>query len=256
MNKPKILLYDVETAANIGAIWQKYEQNVLWYEKEWYMLCFAYKWLDQKGTKAVALPDFKWYEKNKENDKKVLEALWKLFDEADIVIAHNGNNFDQKKSNARFIFHGMTPPSPYKTIDTLKVARRYFKFNSNKLDDLGELLGLGRKLETGGLPLWKGCMEGDEKAWKKMIRYNKQDVVLLEEVYLKLLPWMTNHPNLNKYLQTEHSCPNCSSFDLQRRGKESTVGNVNLYQRWQCKSCGKWSRSRVADKDIIKPSIV
>ena len=150
----------------------------------------------------------------------------------------------------------MNPPSPYKSIDTLKMARRSFKFDSNKLDQLGRYLGLGRKVQTGGMDLWFYCMAGKMSAWKLMVKYCKQDVVLLEEVYLKLRPWDKSHPNLNKYTQTEHTCPACSSTDLQRRGFDSTVGNVNCYQRWQCNSCAKWSRSRLADKTKVKPEIV
>jgi len=172
------------------------------------------------------------------------------------VIGHNGDKFDVKKTNARFIAHGMNPPSPYKTIDTLKVARRFFKFDSNKLDQLGRYLKLGRKVETGGIQLWFGCMSGKMSAWNKMVKYNKQDVQLLEDVYLKLRPWMSNHPNLNKYMETAHNCPACGSHDLQRRGTDGTVGNVNLYQRWRCNDCYKWSRSRMAEKEVTKPQIV
>lgn len=253
-NKLKILFYDIETAPNLSYVWGKYEQDVIAYEKEWYMLCFAYKWLGEKKVHAVSLPDFKLYKKDKQNDKHVIEKLWELFNEADIVIAHNGDKFDQRKSNARFAYHGLTPPSPYKTIDTKKVAKKYFAFNSNKLDDLGDHLGIGRKIQTGGFSLWKGCMEGDEKAWKKMIQYNKNDVKLLEDVYLKLRPWITNHPNLNIMLGTDRNCPNCGSNQLQKRGTYKT--NTNVYQQYWCKSCGKWPRQRLSDKSIIRPNVI
>lgn len=251
----KILLYDIETVPNIVSSWTTSGKNWRAIEvvEEWYMLCFAYKWLGQKKIHTVALPDFKGYPKNKQNDKNILEVLWKLLDEAEIVIAQNGDAFDQKKSNARFIAHGMKPPSPYKTIDTLKVARRYFKFNSNKLDDLGNYLGVGRKVNTGGFSLWKGCMEGDEKSWRLMRNYNKQDVQLLEDVYLKLRPWMTNHPNRTLLDNKTKACPNCSSEKLQKRGFATT--RVSKYQRWCCQDCGAWSRSRTSEV-IVKPEIL
>lgn len=229
--KTKILLFDIETAPNLGYIWGKYEQNVIEYEQEWYMLCFAAKWLGDEET-------FVYRNTEHENDLDTVRELWKLFDEADIIIAHNGDDFDIKKSNARFIAHGMTPPSPYQTIDTKKVAKRYFKFNSNKLDDLGNLLGLGRKIDTGGFELWKGCMLGDKASWDLMCEYNIQDVELLEKVYLKMLPWITNHPNLNLTEGTVCNCPNCFGTNMVKH--KLRPSRTGLRQQYQCMDCGAY----------------
>lgn len=235
----KILLFDIETSPNLGYIWGKYEQNVIEYVSEWYVLCFAYKWLGDAKTHVLGLPDFASYKKNPEDDKQLLKALWDLFDQADVVIAHNGQSFDVKKVNARFLAHGMKPPSPYKIVDTKLVAKRYFNFNSNKLDDLGNYLGLGRKLDTGGFDLWKGCMSGDNKSWKTMLKYNIQDVVLLEKVYEKMLPYMTNHPDRNIIDETLHLvCNNCGSDNTHKRGYLTT--RTGKWQRHQCRECGAW----------------
>lgn len=247
--KTKILLFDIETSPNLGFIWGKYEQNVIEYEREWYMLCFAYKWLGQKVTKVCALPDYSSYKKNMEDDKNLIKELWELFDEADIIIAHNGDSFDIKMANARFAFHGLPPPSPYRTIDTKKVAKNHFRFNSNKLDDLGNYFGLGRKINTGGFELWKGCMMGDEKSWSLMKKYNVQDVFLLEDIYYKLLPWIVNHPNLNLTEDTICHCPNCGSNKIQRRGYG--INKTTKYERLHCQDCGAWSKGSNI-KNIIK----
>ena len=156
---------------------------------------------------------------------------------------HNCDKFDIRKSNAKFIEYGFKPPATYKTVDTLKIARRYFRFDSNKLDSLGEYLGLGRKVKTGGFDLWDRCIQGEEKALRLMEKYNKKDVELLENVYLKLRPWMTNHPNLNLISETRHNCPICESSKVQRRG--FSYSRVNKYQRWQCLECGGWSQSPI-----------
>lgn len=235
---PKILLYDIETAPNLGYIWGKYEQNVLEFEREWYMLTFAYKWLGEKSVSAYSLPDFPRYARDPEDDKYLVTELWKLMDAADIVIGHNSDSFDNKKTYARFIAHGMNPPAPFKTVDTKKAAKRYFNFNSNKLDDLGNYFGLGRKIQTGGFDLWKRCMEGDASAWKKMVNYNKQDVALLEKVYLKLLPWIGNHVNVNVYSEETHACPKCGSDKMQRRGFNYT--KTGRRQQYQCQACKGW----------------
>lgn len=243
----KILLFDIETAPNLGYVWGKWEQDVIENEKDWYMLSFAYKWLDDKKVKAYSLPDFPAYKKDRENDKALVTKLWELFNEVDIIIAHNGDQFDIRKANARFMVHGLGAPSPYKTIDTKKVAKKYASFDSNKLDELGRYLGIGRKEQTGGFGLWKGCMSGDKKSWNKMVSYNKQDVILLEKVYLKLRGWMTNHPNVNLFTE-EDGCPACGSDHVQKRGF-SIAGNKTR-QRFQCQDCGKWSLGELSKKAL------
>lgn len=205
------------------------------------MLSFACKWNDEKKIRAYALPDYQGYKKDKENDLALVKELHRMLDEADIVVAHNGDSFDIKKANARFAIHGLTPPSPYKTIDTLKIARAKFKFGSNKLTDLGQYLGIGGKLPHTGAHLWFSAMEGDEAAWNLMRRYNKRDVELLVKVYEKLKPWATNLPNMNLYGGNPGDCPTCQSDHVQRRG---TLVKLNTTRyRFHCQECGAWFSS-------------
>ncbi len=237
--KPRILLYDIETMANRSYVWGKYEQDVIAVDRHWFMLSFAWKWLGETTTHVLSLPDFKGYKPGSDNDAALVTELWKLFDEADVIIAHNGNDFDNKKATARFIKWGLVPPTPYKQVDTKLIAKRYFRFDSNKLDDLGDYFGIGRKINTGGFALWLGCDAGDKSSWAKMCRYNKQDVVLLEKVYLRMLPFVTNHPNMNLLLGTTHNCPNCGGCKLQKRGVQHT--RTSSCQRYQCIDCFAWS---------------
>ena len=234
---------DVENSPNLAFVWGKYEQNVIDYEKEWYMLSFAYKWKDEKTVKAFKLSDFPTYKKDKTNDKKLLLELWKLLDEADIVIGHNVDRFDVRKTNARFLANGISVPSPYKTVDTLKVAKKYFFLNSNKLGDLGKYLKLGSKIDTGGFDLWLGCMAGDSSSWKKMVEYNKNDIVLLEKVYETLKPWMTNHPNVNVLSGRPNACPTCGSPRIHGRGYGIAGGRKK--QKFQCQNCSCWFMGKV-----------
>lgn len=178
----RIGFIDIETAPNLGYTWGTYEQNVIELKKEWYILCFGWKWLDEP-TEVHTLPDHK-------TEKAMLAKLWHFLDAADVVVAHNGDNFDIKKINARFIRYGFEPPSPYRTIDTLKYARKIGAFNSNRLNDLSNFMRYGKKVETGGFQLWLDCMAGKESAWRKMRSYNKRDVVLLEKVFKRLHPWV------------------------------------------------------------------
>jgi len=232
----KILIYDLETGPNLAYVWGKYQQDILEFTHEWELLCFSFKWLGEKEIYAIGQDKF--------SEEVLVRRLHQLFDEADVVIAHNGDQFDQRMSNAKFIEFGLTPPSPYRTIDTKKVARRYFRFNSNKLDDIGRLLGLGRKVQTGGFGLWVGCLNGDPKAWKKMLMYNRQDVKLLEKIYLKLRPWIENHPNVG-LINTGNpdNCENCGHTKLHHRGTRYT--NRRSYKRLRCTRCGHWQKGGI-----------
>jgi len=253
MSKPRVLYYDIETAPNLAYVWGQYEQNVIAHDREWYLLCVSYKWEGERKTHVCALDDFKEaYKKDPENDYHVAKKMWELFDEADVVVAHNGDKFDMRKANARFIVHGFGPPSKPKSVDTLKVARRHFMFNSNKLNHLGQHLGLGEKVDTGGFETWAGCMRGDVKAWKTMKKYAKQDVDLLVKVYKELRPWMNNHPNLNVFTGSSN-CPTCGSSNIQYRGYQYT--KVATYRQFQCNDCRSYSRTRLAEK-VERPEIV
>jgi DNA polymerase elongation subunit (family B) len=235
--KPKVLFWDLENSPSLGFVWNKWQTNVIEFRSEWYLLSFSVKWQGGKQiTKCLA--DYDGYFAGNEDDKALVQELWTYLDEADILIAHNGDKFDLKKAYTRFVEHGLNPPAPAKTVDTLKVARRKFSFNSNKLDDLGRRLGVGRKLKHSGFELWRRCMEGDIKAWNTMKRYNAQDVRLLEAVYDKMLPYIPAHPHMGILSRKETACRNCASQNLQRRGFQIT--SVGKAQRLQCQDCGTW----------------
>lgn len=237
----KILLFDIETAPMQASIWGMWKQNIplVMIKQDWYMLTWAAKWL---GADEVMYDSLHLHGDHKD-DTPILHSIHALLDEADIVVAHNGNKFDIKKVNARFIQAGINPPSPYRKIDTLLEARKNFAFTSNRLDALGEVLGLGRKMDTGGFALWAGCLEGDTKSFEKMVEYNVQDVELLESVYQMLRPWMNNHPNVSVYDEEEvATCPKCASTNIHWRGTAKTA--VMSYHRFQCQDCGGWGRGR------------
>lgn len=236
MAKAKILFLDIETLPNIGYAWGKYDQNIIKFTQQTCIATYAAKWLGEKPF-GKSLPNYPGYKAGSYDDKKLVVDIWKLLDEADIVVAHNGDDFDVRVCKARFIYHDLNPPAPFKTVDTKKVASRVGRFNSNSLNDLGSLMGLGEKIKTD-FSLWEGCINGNRKSWKQMLTYNIQDVVLLEKLYLKLRPWTTTHPNLTLF--GEAKCPKCGSVSIQLRGEAITT--TKCYQRFQCKDCGGWGR--------------
>ena len=243
MSEPRILLYDIETTPSLVYTWGQWQTNVVATAKDWEILSFAWKWLDKKQVGFVSMEGAK-------NDKHVVKTLWQLLDEADIVIAHNGDKFDQKKANARFMKWGLGPPSPYQSIDTLKEARRSLSHYSNSLNELGRYHELGHKIEHTGIQLWLDCMADDPKAWKLMKKYNMQDVRLLERVYLTLRPFIGTpgraaHPNLGLWKPGELVCGKCASHNVIKRGFHRTT--VSVFQTLYCRDCTGYSRIRVRE---------
>jgi hypothetical protein len=239
----RILLFDLETAPNTGYTWGKWDQNVINFEKPWYILCVGYKWLGDKRVTVVGNDD---YVRGPDDDLGVTQHLHALFSEADILVAHNADQFDIPKARARMIIHGMTPPTPAKTVDTLKLARREFKFNGNGLDDLCQVLDIGRKTSTGGFDTWLGCMAGDPVAWRRMKQYCASDVKLLEQLYERLVPWGTNPAPVNLGVDGADKCPRCGKGPMLRQGFKEY--KVTRKQRYQCKACSGWCVGRAIEK--------
>ena len=225
----------------MGYTWTTWDANVLKILEPFKIISVAWKTLHKDDLTVKALPDYKGYKPNKLDDKQLVEEVWHVLDNADVVISHHGDSFDLKKLNARFVYYGFNAPSFYQSVDTKKAASKYFKFDSNSLNNLGHYLNVGQKAATGGLDLWFDCMAGDKKAWQTMKDYNGQDVVLLEQVYLKLRPFMATHPDLNQIAEngTEPACSTCMSHNIQKRGFSLT--KMGRKQRYQCSDCGSWS---------------
>lgn len=255
MNKqpkePRCLLYDIETTYIITREkrWGLWDERPISREivQDWYILCFAYKWLGDKKIHVIAQPDFPLdYRRDPRNDRRVVAKLAELFSQADIVVAHNGNSFDQKKVQARMMVHHMQPPEPYAQIDTKLEAKKVGAFTSNKLSDLCKGLELEHKLDAGGMATWEGCMAGNKKAWKHMKTYNKGDIASLEALYLELRPWMKNHPSINVLSNRPAACPKCGGPNMNA-GMKYRATNTNLYQYFRCMDCGGMAKSRLAE---------
>lgn len=243
-NKLKILLLDIETSPMEVFAWQMFDVNIglNQVKKHTTVISWSAKWL---GESKVFYMDVS-KEKDVRSDKKILEGMKKLLCEADIVIGHNSKKFDIKKLNYRFVVNKIKPPSPYRQIDTLSIAKKYFKFDSNKLEHLAMILGVEqRKLTTrefDGFTLWDECLKGNKKAWVEMQKYNKRDTIVLEQVYERLKEWDTSI-NFSVYEESaEVRCCNCGSDALQKRGFNYT--QTGKFQRFQCQECSAWFSSK------------
>jgi DNA polymerase elongation subunit (family B) len=239
---PKILIIDIETSPAVAYIWKFFKENISPKQviKHPHIMSYAAKWLGEGEI---------FYEESRTpNDKTLLQKLAYLLDQADIVVAHNGLGFDLPRIKSRLLVHGIKPPSPVKVIDTLKVARAEFGFSGNSLEYLSEVLDLrtqkGNHSKFAGFTLWSECLKGNEEAWAAMKDYNVKDIIVLEELYLRLRPYDTKHPNLAVYSEPSEDpvCPKCGGKHLQYRGYAYT--SVGKFHRMQCTTCGGWSRTR------------
>jgi len=252
----KILLFDIETAPSITYTWGRWDQNIAPSQviQESHMLCWAAKWLDSDEVFFDSLPNHKGYKRNPTDDSKIVKTLSDILNVADIAIAHNGDGFDMKWLRKQLAKYRLPNVSTAKTVDTLKVAKRYFNFPSNRLDELAAYLGISeRKIKTD-FNLWRDCMNGKVDAWQAMLDYNIQDLYPLEEVYKVLRPFMTNHPNVGVYEDNlQMSCPVCGGTELVKNGYYHT--NLSRFQRYKCNDCGNQKirgRTNLLDKDERK----
>lgn len=252
----KVLMLDIETAPKVAYVWGVWDNNVFENQiiQDTFIISWAAKWLNGE-TFADTIPfgDVVSPEEAKDcDDSRIMRKLWETMNEADVIVGHNSNKFDIPIINTRFIVNDIPPPSPYRKVDTLQLAKRHFKFNWNKLDYLNRTLSGDKKAPTGGMETWKRCLQGDPVALDKMMQYNLQDVVLQEKLFIKLRPYVTGLPNM--HIEEADSCPRCGGTHLQKRG--FTYTNASKFQRYRCTGCGGWSRSRKAEptsKDKAMP---
>ena len=247
-NAPKVLSMDIETSKIKAYVWGLWKQdisidNIL---EDWYVICWSAKWLGQDEVLNSSVHHWEMPPSGrfKDNERLVVEAMWKLLDEADAIVAHNGAKFDKKKLNAKFLEYGMPEPSPYKVIDTLLIAKANFAMTSNKLDYITKLLEGEGKHSTGD-KLWRDCMADDIDSLDRMQDYCDNDVVELEHIYLKLCHWDKNHPNLAlHYDDNKVRCNSCGSDDLEKLENKTANTNLSKFSVYRCNCCSKILRDR------------
>lgn len=262
LTKAKILTFDIETAPCLSYHWGLWQQNIglNMNVRDWSVLSWSAKWV---GDDEVLYDDCReFFDGSAESmfaeidDEAVVRSVWELLDEADIVITQNGKKFDRKKLNARFLRWGLQPPSSYKHIDTLQIAKKEFAFTSNKLEYMTDKFCVKyKKLTHGKFPgfnLWKECMLGNEDAWEEMKEYNQYDVLSLEELAFKLAPWSNQMPNMDMYHDSEENVCFCGSTDWTHSGYAFT--QLSKFDKFKCNDCGNEKRGRVnlLSKEKIK----
>src|ERR1019366_629943 len=248
MTDQRVLVLDIETSPMLVYVWNLKDQYVGLNQivQDWHIMAWSAKWLGEPASSV------KYYDQRNlkvGDDLPILRPLWKLLNEADIVLTQNGKSFDVKKINARFLLHGMQPPSPYKHLDTYLIARNTAAFTSNSLEYLtGKFCAKYKKLSHAkfpGLRLWSECLKGNKAAWAEMKLYNIHDVLSTEELYEKIKAWAPKTAPAIVYVKdVSTQCHRCGKNDqMRRKGREMT--RRGFVQKYQCQSCGAWTQGTV-----------
>lgn len=238
-----VLYLDIETAPCIAAVFGRFNINLSpahIIENGGQLISVAWAWNDEPEVYgAVMTPS----EAKKRDDFRVLVQMYDAIEQADILVYQNGDRFDLPKIKTRCIYYELPPPKVCKTVDTLKIAKQ-LGFPSNRLDALGDYLGVGRKQPNSGISLWLDCLAGDEYALTEMFQYNKQDVLLLRDVYKRIRAYDMRHPNMQHYYNDENKrCTVCGSENVYATG-HSIFTQVSEFAEIQCGDCGHRMRER------------
>jgi hypothetical protein len=252
--RAKVLLLDTETAPLIVASWgiRKQHLNIDQILSDSHLICWAGKWLFETEVFGDCITS---EEALAKDDKRICMSLWDAMDEADIIIAHNGRNFDIPVINSRFFVNKFpSPPSPYEIIDTLLSSRQAFRLSSHKLDFINRISGLTVKIKTD-FQLWLDCMNGVPEKLLEMFTYCKNDTSILEETYMEMRQWIKAHPNMAFYVESDNLiCPTCGCTEVEERGTYHTT--VNEYVSYHCPKCGSYGRSRKSATSVEKKKSV
>lgn len=233
-SEPKILTVDIETSPHQAYVWGLHKQEIspIQIIEPSRVLCVAAKWLHEKTT------IFEWEGLDGSGHENMAVATRDLYDEADCIITYNGVNFDNGHLRRTWLEYGLQAPSPWRDID-LYLELRKFKFASHRLGFIVDKLGLGSKMDAGGMETWIRVLAGDPKAWDKFRRYNQRDVRITEQLFLMLQPWLKT-PHMGGWTLDMQGCFSCGSNRLELAGFVHYAALT--YPKVECMDCGVFNK--------------
>lgn len=228
----KILLLDIETKPVLAYTWGLFNQNISLdqIKEDGGVLCVGAKWLGGKSY---------FYSEWEDGQEKMLASIHELMSEAEAVITYNGDRFDIPRLKGQFAFQRLAPLPPLTSIDVLKAVRK-LGLTSSKLAFVGPFFKIGQKVKNSGWSLWINVLNGDATAQRQMQKYCVGDVVLLEQVYNRIRPYIQNHPNLGN----GYDCAKCGGKHMQKRGWTYTAHFRTQRVQCQNKICNSWGQGK------------
>ena len=212
--KIKRLFFDIETTPMLVYSWRIGSKINLSYDNivdTWKVITICYKWEGEEEVHSLVWDEI-------HDERQMLQDFIELANEADEMVAHNGDRFDIKKIRTRCIYHGIPAFPKYRSLDTLKKARGNFDFPSNALDAIAKFLGVGAKMTHEGFDMWVKVLNGDDEAQEKIVDYCKHDVVVLEDVYQAMKNYIKPNTHAGVHLlgsEYKYSCPICGEKHLE-----------------------------------------
>jgi DNA polymerase elongation subunit (family B) len=245
-----VLLLDMELSYGLAYVFPSKKPQYVsasQFKYRQFAVCAAYKWEHEVSTYCIKITDdMARFSENHRDSYIIAKKLHEVMTEADVIVAHNGDAFDIKWANTLFADYDLGPIPEKKSIDTLKVARKYFNFEGNSLSDLLRRFGLGSKAAK---PDWQKLTDGCEKEIAKAAKYCKIDVIKLEKIYKKLRPFIRKMPHHRPSGGFIVQCHACLSKNIKSNGK--SFDGKGLYQRVRCGECGHEMREKVRGHEKI-----
>lgn len=209
--------------------------------KEWpRTICAAWKWYDRSDVEFAAEWEVGGY-------GGFMRAVWEVFDQADLIIGHNADRFDARHLMGGWAEMGLPAPSPYKVVDTLKIARGTFAYESNTLDALNKRLGIDAKTDKYDARIARAAVNGDKEAQETLSAYNRGDIIASEALFDRLRPFAKGIPHLGMWTDDALACPSCG-HTMTATGR-TVHANVQKYEHLRCDNCGSHARGTTTLKN-------
>lgn len=192
-------------------------------------ICGAWGWYGVKRTEFAS----EWGD----GREAMLRRMWDAYDQADVVYGHNVDRFDTKNLNAEWLVLGLSPPSPFKILDTLKEARKTFGFESNTLASLTERLDVETKTDKYSIEVARDACAGHKPSQRRIKAYNVGDRVASEAFVNRLRGWIPSHPHdLVGRIDDRPTCNQCWGDNLEPNGIK--LAQQITYKLYRCRDCG------------------
>lgn len=180
-----------------------------------------------------------------------LKRVHALISQADVLVGHNIDNADDPWIKGDLFFPrighphrpNLPPLPPYKTIDTLKVARTFksgVQFKS--LNALCEIIGIPAKTDAyDRARMERAVTEKSPEDRERLVEYCAGDVIATQGLLDWLRPHIKNHPALFVDGKDKLTVCNRCGHETEPTARRY-VANVLSYSMRKCPNCKAYSR--------------